>query len=1310
MLSSTSFAGQAFPAPAAKRILSTSRYALRNGCGVLCATILLFLASSLPASAQRGVAISYLADPSASLTIEQVSSPKQEVHYRGYVPSFMAFSQLPADFNGAVWLRIILDSSFEKPVNALRVDLSAFLPGLTRLFIPKPDKTFDVMESRSPRVAFTLAESAPFPDVLYARIDGTPGLWFRPFLGSVDNSPKNLPLHFILAGLFGLAMLVLLIQYIRKAEEWRLWAAITTGCGIVSAILPPSPAAGAVHVPLMVVGMLMPGLILLFFTHTVRHLFDSPKTMPGYDKILVLLYLISGGIALLPLIPGFLWTARYLPFAVITLLPLLPVTMVAMSRSLRGCSAFFCAILLPIIGVAASAWELTATTTPLLSGSGGLWGLGLGLLILSFASPSNAKTEATDEEDVFDSLNRVQGLVLHKEYTEPSSPSPIPVDPPIAPEITYGGVFTPEDDPTRQSNFQQEAVSAEIPQAEDFPDIDLFGSDAGSEETPLPIPESALPVPEMVHIETDAQLTPDIAAIVLQAMRPTKPETAGTTPPTALEPAVSLPSAQVEIREPVAELAESSILTLEGYETPGNVSEVESITPNDNGMLYTATERRQNRRILFNLPLLIKTVYDTLAPLAEKKNLGLTWFIAPQTGRLFEGEADMLGSALSLLLRDMVGSVDQGNVRLNVRRLPDSTQPGHLVFTVVEWDAKQTEYGRNITGLAEAWALAEKTGGIFSVEHTPGSGTTVIFSSVFTAADATKTSEAAEAITPRPLPFTNAAREFPPSAKAVKEVLPTTDITNEPPTTTKEVENLPTDSVSTQKIQMFVDHADIVMSEAFSGNLPTLTTQTLIPSGIDADNLGNHQESRREPYQLIVADIATSSRTRTASVLARPPYTVLECASPADAYTLYLHHPSALVVMSADMPEVDITAAIKDIHADDAAHGRSPALSVVLVGYPAQAERLLQAGCSRAVMKKLMEEELPAVVQELVPPPSDVRPSSEKQPVPESTTAPPLVEQINKELTSLPPTTPKTDAPNDDERLPEPIVKSGLFTSVLPAAEPVFQTMVSSDIHNGKSDTNNSVEPSAGLGLIDMIITEVDATDETLPMPSEVGATDPKTAVPAPPTPAVSATTSASAVNATPRPKVAHKQALHVSIGKPKINTSTKAGPTKSVPTQAEEARTPSNAPSTVLPKQTPLAVAQPVKQILTEQTKQVEPVDESVPGHLASIPLPGEDDGVFKDMVPLIPGLIVELTDAMKDADKGKKEKSPLLVQQAAERVAGKAESFGLTRLERMARCVERAAAADDIEPMECVLGDLETWIVRYKEALLQLHRKSLG
>jgi HPt (histidine-containing phosphotransfer) domain-containing protein len=108
----------------------------------------------------------------------------------------------------------------------------------------------------------------------------------------------------------------------------------------------------------------------------------------------------------------------------------------------------------------------------------------------------------------------------------------------------------------------------------------------------------------------------------------------------------------------------------------------------------------------------------------------------------------------------------------------------------------------------------------------------------------------------------------------------------------------------------------------------------------------------------------------------------------------------------------------------------------------------------------------------------------------------------------------------------------------------------------------------------------------------------------------------------------------------------------------------------------------------------------------MISIPLPGEEDSVYKEMLPLVPGLIYEFGDAMKDAARGREEKNPMMVREAAERIAGKALNFGLTKLERMARCVERAAAADDVEPMECVLEDLEQWVTRYKEALRVMHR----
>ncbi|GHV51667.1 hypothetical protein FACS1894168_3870 [Deltaproteobacteria bacterium] len=370
------------------------------------AVTFLLCAMPLPAMAQRGMTVTFLTDPDASLRIEDAVSPEQAGSYQVYVPSFMAFSRLPDDFNGAIWLRMVFGSSFEKPVGQLVANFGASLPGITQLYIPAQDGGFTLMESAPSSGIFALPENMPFPDILYARFDGTPGLWFRPVLEAASGSPDAFPRHLALAGIFAFAMLALLIQYIRKGEQWRIWAALTTGCGIIASLLPATPTAGAAYTPLMAAAMLMPGLILVFFIHSARHLFNAPKTMPNYDKLFIIYYFLGGLIALLPLVPGFLWFARYLPLVGIALALLLPAAMVAMALSLKGAPVFFCACLLPVVGVAASAWELTATKSPLVGGSGGLFGLAFGLVVWSFFGQVRYEEEKRADDDVFASLDR----------------------------------------------------------------------------------------------------------------------------------------------------------------------------------------------------------------------------------------------------------------------------------------------------------------------------------------------------------------------------------------------------------------------------------------------------------------------------------------------------------------------------------------------------------------------------------------------------------------------------------------------------------------------------------------------------------------------------------------------------------------------------------------------------------------------------------------------------------------------------------------------------------------------------------------
>ena len=1333
------------------------------------ACIALLVVSVWTAHAQKGTAIAFLADNKAALTIDEASSADLAGEYQTYIPSFMAFSRLSGDFNGAVWLRFALGPTFERPSGPVRVDLGTSLPGTSRLYLPKVDGGFSVMESLPPQGIFTLPADMPLPDIFYARIDGAPGLWFRPVVGAIPDAVRDIPMHMVLAGIFGFAMLVLLVKYVRQAEEWRLWAAITAGCGIVAAIVPPTPAAGRAFTPLYAAAMMMPGLSLLFFTHTARHLLSSPKTMPGSDKIFILYYLIGGATALLPLVPGFLWVSRYLPLAALLLIPLLPIAMISLSGSLKGGTSFFCACLLPVAGVAASAWELTSTDLPLIWGLGGALGMAFGMVVFAFTGPMwNAKTVSETADDVFDSLDKASvhpdvtlGPVRPRTATSPKSAAVPKVSVP-----TEGMV--PADAENATSPGSSPVVQKPDEDSEQYPDLSLFNEKTDETGPPAHNVPAAAPKTEPLS------LAPAVPAKT--------PEPVVPAPPACPAPAPAAPAATSPA--PVV----SAPITIKDDEPDTDLETVpDMVPPRGETSFMPEAPLGHGRNTLFDLPLLIKEAYDGPAQIAESKGVDMSWYIAPRTGRLFEGEADLLDSALRLLLRDMVDAIDKGNVRLNVRRMPDSTDAGHVTFTVTEWDAKQNARPRNMAGLAEAWSLAEKTGGLFSVDHSPSGGTTVIFSAVLTAMDKTRADAAP--------PF-EAARVAGDGAADHPDAA----------------------SPKATALQHFVDYPDIAMP-----SVPEIPVGQHVPPGLDGDELAEESETGRNPLRVIVADTTSSGRARTAAALTRSPYSVLECASPSAARTLYMRHPSGLLLMNADMPEMDIAAAIRDVHAEDARTGRSPALFLILVEHAQQADRMLEVGAVRTLMKPAEPEEILALVSEMLPIP---KPAAEVKPLPVPAPAvlsktpgtialppqpagakpsAPVTAPVAARVQTLPAVTksapavlvkvggtpppkiqekdaqsgpkvavsvapaktapaPKTppqepsvekntaEAParefetprerpgetpravpatakpvtvtvGSSQKAPEPpkpaekeapantpkeaetrtallpegvpapetvlhealtdippvgeeakeekpagqpeIVESGIFSTALPAEKNTLAAPEAEKSESGKKEDKKNRKDEPGLALLDMIITDEEEIEE-------------KTA---PPTP-----------EAENKEKGKNKVSVTVTPNKNKT-----AKPKAGKQSQAPVSDLSRPAPDGADPLLDETVIVDDVGGIMT---------DGASAASGSSIPLPGEEDSVFKDMIPLVPGLIFELTDAMKDAARGREEKSPILVQQAAERVAGKAESFGLTKLERMARCVERAAAADDIEPMECVLDDLESWIERYKDALTKVHR----
>ena len=122
---------------------------------------------------------------------------------------------------------------------------------------------------------------------------------------------------------------------------------------------------------------------------------------------------------------------------------------------------------------------------------------------------------------------------------------------------------------------------------------------------------------------------------------------------------------------------------------------------------------------VFELRQVIQKVFASVFDEAEKKGLGLAWYVAPQIGQKFRGDAARLTTLLTLLLADAVRASSHGAVSLHVRRSPASTHPGHLQFTVSDNGEAVPPRGRQSALLARAWELASAHGGDLFVDSTP---------------------------------------------------------------------------------------------------------------------------------------------------------------------------------------------------------------------------------------------------------------------------------------------------------------------------------------------------------------------------------------------------------------------------------------------------------------------------------------------------------------------------------------------------------------------------------------------------------------
>lgn len=128
----------------------------------------------------------------------------------------------------------------------------------------------------------------------------------------------------------------------------------------------------------------------------------------------------------------------------------------------------------------------------------------------------------------------------------------------------------------------------------------------------------------------------------------------------------------------------------------------------------------------FNLQHLMREAHDAVAPAAESAGIGLAWYMPPHLGHMYEGEAGALNETLCLLLESAVRATKHGAVHFSVRRVPESADAGHLLFTVTDTGSGMPPKERSSLALTRAWELAGAHKGFLGVECSPH-GTTIAF-------------------------------------------------------------------------------------------------------------------------------------------------------------------------------------------------------------------------------------------------------------------------------------------------------------------------------------------------------------------------------------------------------------------------------------------------------------------------------------------------------------------------------------------------------------------------------------------------------
>lgn len=652
--------------------------------------------SGEPASAvaKEGTSVplqaTWLLDPKGTHTLSDVLTPNAQKEFKPYEPESLPHQA------GTIWIRLELEG--KAPAFPLVLDLNTRiagqLPGIPQVWLARPGESNGTPVRPTSDGLYSLPNPLPDQTSVYLRVNGIPAPGFVPMLRNaasltlVDELGTQPQLVLLAVLLF-----LCLLRGVTERREWRMWAALYIAAVWVQAFwgLPTTPAGEVSRWDMP--GLLAPGVALLILPHVGRHMLRTRHHAPFIDMQFVLLALCGIALSVAPLIPGYTWTLQFLPLWPLFMLLLLPGTLAACVRRLPGAKRFLIICILPPLGM-------------------------LALFPLSRLLPESLINLLPHALDGFMtpgvvSLIPLTGLALSALFAA-LSPSPRPLP---APNRS-----------TRDTKTGRAGVAA----------LELGGASKVSEASFDRLPSLSVE-PEGLEIADFPSKKP-AARVQPESVQPAEaPRAVSRTPekrhPQALQAPLSAGMVEESLRAPLDALlraisaVDQSQLSAEARRRTDalGVAGRNLATAIGNMGRGMPSSRDLDHKERFDLNQLLLETHEAVSNLAESKNLGLSWFTAPHLPRYYEGRRAQLANVLALLVESAVLATDRGMVQIRAQRLPESTDPGHLLFTVSDTGSGMPPLERSTLALVRTWELVGPDGELVSLESGP-KGTTISFS------------------------------------------------------------------------------------------------------------------------------------------------------------------------------------------------------------------------------------------------------------------------------------------------------------------------------------------------------------------------------------------------------------------------------------------------------------------------------------------------------------------------------------------------------------------------------------------------------